>query len=190
MEKKQVLIVVDMQNDFIDGALGTAEAQAIVPKVLDRIEFYKANGWDIYFTQDTHTHSYLDTVEGKHLPIKHCIRDTVGWQIHKSLRPFVVPYVIGEHDSDCNVITKANFGYNGWVLWDDFDNAEIQICGLCTDICVISNALILKAEFPDAEIFVDPELCAGTTPAKHDAAIEVMKSCQINILEQELRLNV
>lgn len=183
MEKKQVLIVVDMQNDFIDGALGTAEAQAIVPKVLDRVKFYKARGWEVYFTQDTHDHNYLDTVEGKHLPIKHCIRDTEGWQIHESLQPYVIDFS-GKSYKDVNIIRKDRFGYNGWVLWEqEWDNAEIQICGLCTDICVISNALLLKSEFPEAEIFVDPELCAGTVPAKHDAAIKVMKSCQITILE-------
>lgn len=165
---KKTLIVIDMQNDFIDGALGTKEAQAIVPNVKKKIEEYKARGDEVIFTQDTHFGNYLDTNEGKHLPIKHCIMNTDGWQIANEL-----------DDSECIHICKESFG---WKRWDDCYFEEVELVGLCTDICVVSNALILKAQFPEIDITVDASCCAGVTPESHKAALTTMKMCQINVI--------
>lgn len=183
---KNVLIVVDMQNDFIDCALGTKEAQAIVPNVKKKIEEYKARGDKIVFTRDTHQDNYLETNEGKHLPVKHCIENTEGWEIYKELNA----YEYADH-----IINKPTFGYVDWVWYlsefyfnDEADKEDeimpdvIEICGLCTDICVVSNALILKALYPDAEIIVDASCCAGVTPESHQAALTTMKMCQINVI--------
>ncbi len=166
---KKTLIVIDMQNDFIDGSLGTKEAQAIVENVKKKIGEYASRGDDIIFTRDTHGEDYLDTPEGKKLPVKHCVKDTHGWHIADGL------YVEG-----AKVIDKPTFGYTGW---DSMNFDEIEIVGLCTDICVVSNALILKAFFPEAEISVDTTCCAGVTPQSHKAALETMRMCQIDIIE-------
>ncbi len=169
-EKEQnmkTLIVVDMQNDFIDGALGTKEAQAIVGNVAAKIKEYRANGDEIIYTRDTHDEDYLDTPEGKKLPVKHCIKGTKGWEIADGL------YVAG---ADC--IDKPNFG---WPNWNERSFDEIELVGLCTDICVVSNALILKAQFPDVPVSVDASCCAGVTPDSHEAALITMKRCQIDI---------
>lgn len=164
---KKVLIVVDMQNDFIDGSLGTPEAQAIVPNVQKKIEEYKSRGDEIIFTRDTHQSDYLNTNEGKHLPIKHCIEGTYGWQIADGLEV-----------ENCGYVNKSTFG---WRYWSDHIFKEIELVGLCTDICVVSNALILKAIFPEADITVDASCCAGVTPESHKAALTTMKMCQINV---------
>ena len=174
---KKTLIVVDMQNDFIDGALGTKEAQAIVPNVKKKIEEYKARGDEIIFTRDTHFSNYLETNEGKHLPVEHCIENTHGWNVAKELD--IV---------ECEHINKTSFGFPYWdIIKDDesivarlFD--EIEIVGVCTDICVVSNALILKAQFPEIDITVDASCCAGVTPESHQAALTTMKMCQINVI--------
>lgn len=166
---KRTLIVVDMQNDFIDGALGTKEAQAIVPNVKKKIEEYKARGDEIIFTRDTHLSNYLDTNEGEHLPVKHCIEGTYGWLISDEL----------DNGVGYPVINKYTFGFDGWI---HYDFEEIELVGLCTDICVVSNALILKALFPDIDIAVDASCCAGVTPETHKAALTTMKMCQINII--------
>lgn len=165
---KKTLIVVDMQNDFIDEALGTKEAVAIVPNVKKKIEEYAANGDEIIFTRDTHSEDYLETPEGKKLPVKHCIKDTHGWEIADGL------YVEG-----CKIIDKPNFG---WPDWKNESLEKVEIIGLCTDICVVSNALIIKASFPDAEVSVDASCCAGVTPETHEAALATMKMCQIDII--------
>ena len=165
---KKTLIVVDMQNDFIDGALGTAEAQAIVPNVKKKIEEYVVRGDDVIFTRDTHAMNYLETNEGKHLPVKHCIYGTRGWRIADELD---MP--------NCTYIDKPTFG---WIHWNKHDFEEIEIIGLCTDICVVSNALILKATFPNIDITVDASCCAGATPESHKAALMTMKMCQINVI--------
>lgn len=165
---KRTLIVVDMQKDFINGSLGTEEAQAILPNVRKKIEEYKKRGDEIIFTRDTHQENYLDTPEGRKLPVKHCIEGTQGWEIAEGL-----------WDGNCRVINKPSFGWMGWQK-EEFE--EIEIIGLCTDICVVSNALILKAAFPEAEITVDSSCCAGVTPKSHDAALETMKMCQINVV--------
>ena len=164
----KTLIVIDMQNDFIDGSLGTAEAVAIVPKVKEKIAAYQKEGAQIIFTRDTHGEDYLQTSEGKHLPVVHCIEDTKGWEIAEGL------YVEG-----ADIINKPSFGYTGW---GDYTFDEIEIIGLCTDICVVSNALILKALFPEVKITVDSSCCAGVTPESHEAALTTMKMCQIEMV--------
>lgn len=165
---KKTLIVVDMQNDFINMALGTAEAVAILPAVREKIEKYKAAGDEIIFTRDTHGDDYLNTPEGKKLPVPHCIKGTLGWQIADGL------YVEG-----AKIIDKPNFG---WPNWKEEALEEVEIIGLCTDICVVSNALIIKATFPDAEVTVDSSCCAGVTPESHEAALKTMTMCQINVI--------
>lgn len=165
---KKTLIVIDMQNDFIDGALGTPEAQAIVPNVKKKIEEYKARGDEIIFTRDTHQSNYLETNEGKHLPVEHCIEGTHGWQIAEGLE---VP--------NCSYIDKPTFG---WTHWINRYFEEIELVGLCTDICVVSNAMILKATFSEINITVDASCCAGVTPESHKAALTTMKMCQINVI--------
>lgn len=165
---KRTLIVVDMQNDFIDGALGTQEAQAIVERVKRKIAEYHARGDEILFTRDTHTEDYLNTPEGRKLPVVHCVRGTRGWAIADGLE---VP--------GCRYIDKPTFG---WTHWAEHSFSQVELVGLCTDICVVSNALILKATFPEAEISVDASCCAGVTVATHQAALETMKMCQIEVL--------
>lgn len=166
---KKTLIVVDMQNDFIDGSLGTKEAQQIVEKVKNKIRQYYDAKERIIFTRDTHNENYLDTPEGKKLPVKHCIIGTRGWEIAEGLEIEGAEY-----------IDKPTFG---WTHWNDIKDFEaIELVGLCTDICVVSNALILKAMFPDVEITVDASCCAGVTPQTHKAALETMKMCQIQVV--------
>lgn len=165
---QKTLIVIDMQNDFIDGSLGTAEAVAIVDNVKAKIDDYKAVGNEIIFTRDTHLENYLDTPEGKKLPVVHCVKGTPGWEISEKLST-----------EGCDIIDKPSFG---WTKWNERSFEEIELVGLCTDICVISNALILKAFFPEAEITVDASCCAGVTPETHNAALAAMKMCQINVI--------
>lgn len=165
---KKTLIVVDMQNDFIDMALGTPEAVAIVPRVKAKITEYAQNGHEIIFTRDTHGEDYLQTPEGQKLPVEHCIKGTMGWQIADGL------YVEG-----ARIIDKPNFG---WPHWDEERLEEAELVGLCTDICVVSNALIIKAMFPEAIVKVDSACCAGVTPESHNAALLTMKMCQIDVI--------
>ncbi|MBQ8001309.1 MAG: cysteine hydrolase [Ruminococcus sp.] len=174
----KTLIVIDMQNDFVTGALGSKEAVAILPNVKKKIEEYISAGHEVIFTRDTHGEGYLDTNEGKHLPVPHCIKDTDGWQ--------VVPELDRE---DCEHIDKPTFGFSSWNLKFDGSRVmgmrefeEIEIIGVCTDICVVSNALILKACFPEINITIDASCCAGVTPESHQAALATMKSCQINVI--------
>jgi nicotinamidase-related amidase len=166
---KKTLIVVDMQNDFIDMALGTPEAVAIVPAVKAKIQAYAQAGHEIIYTRDTHEENYLDTPEGKKLPVPHCIRGTKGWEIADGL------YVPGS-----KIIDKPNFG---WPHWDRENLEDVELIGLCTDICVVSNALIIKTAFPNALVKVDKTCCAGVTPATHQAALSTMSMCQIDIVE-------
>ena len=165
---KKTLIVVDMQNDFIDGALGTQEAVAIVPKVKEKIAEYAGRGDEIIFTRDTHQKDYLSTNEGKHLPVEHCIEGTKGWEIAS-----------GVYQEGCRIINKPTFGYVGW---GGFHFEEVEIVGLCTDICVISNALLIKALFPEIKVGIDPKCCAGVTPESHEKAVATMKMCQVDIV--------
>lgn len=175
---KDVLIVVDMQNDFIDGSLGTKEAQAIVGNVKNKIREYLDAGKPVIFTMDTHEENYLDTFEGKHLPVPHCIQKTHGWYVREELAEMLNP-----ETDDFTFITKPTFGSD--LLIDallDTHGESFEFCGLCTDICVISNVLITKAYFDSNEIVVDSSCCAGVTPEKHEAALEVMRSCQVEVL--------
>ena len=165
------LIVVDVQKDFVDGTLGTPEAQAIIPRVKEKIAEYRANGGKVIFTRDTHQKNYLETNEGKHLPVAHCIEGTDGWQVYEGLT-----------ESDSVILNKPTFGYLGWRKYiEDSAGLEIELIGLCTDICVASNALILKATFPEAVVSVDSTACAGTSIAFHNAALSTMRACQVEV---------
>ncbi|MCD7833066.1 MAG: cysteine hydrolase [Lachnospiraceae bacterium] len=177
---KKVLIVIDMQNDFVTGALGTAEAQEIVSAIREEMDLFHSKGYPVIFTQDTHQEDYLETQEGIHLPVRHCIQGTKGWE------------VVEELDEETLHVCKPSFGFTGWK--DIFSNLfqdepfgkeedEIELAGVCTDICVVSNALILKATFPDARIKIRRSLCAATTPKKQEAALSVMESCQIDVID-------
>ena len=169
---QDILIVVDMQNDFIDGALGTPEAVSIVPTVKDVILSHKGR---VIFTKDTHSPDYLSTSEGKSLPVEHCLKDTYGWEICDSLKEYA-----------SEVIEKPTFGSTKLAKQLKRENendpiGKITLVGLCTDICVISNALLLKATFPEVKIEVISSACAGVTPQSHENALNAMKMCQITI---------
>ena len=176
----KVLVVVDMQNDFITGSLGTPEAQAIVPNVKKKVEEATQNGDFIVYTRDTHFSDYLSTSEGKKLPVEHCICETDGWRIPDILMPRA------DYENYMTV-NKFTFGeyYLPRILLDlnkHFEFEEIELCGLCTDICVVSNALLLKSVFYNlCEISVDATCCAGVTPETHEAALKTMEMCQINV---------
>ena len=183
--KNRAVVVVDMQNDFVDGSLGSKEAQAIVPKVIEYVdEASKDENTLIFFTQDTHyDEEYLDTQEGKLLPVKHCIVGDPGWKIIDGLQKYIVI-----EDDRRNVVRKDAFGskYLSTFMeayFDDDKVEQIDIVGLCTDICVISNAMILKSEYPEAKIIVHSSMCAGVTPESHERALEAMKTCQIFVEE-------
>lgn len=165
---KKTLIVIDMQNDFIDMALGTKEAVAIVPAVKEKIERYKKEGGEIIYTRDTHGEDYMQTAEGKKLPVPHCIKGTKGWEIAEGL-----------YTEGARIIDKPNFG---WPNWKEEALEDVELIGLCTDICVVSNALIIKAAFPEIAVRVDSACCAGVTPESHEAALTTMKMCQIDVI--------
>lgn len=186
-----LLVVVDMQNDFIDGSLGSEAAQAIVPNVVKKI----ADADDdtmIIFTQDTHFEDYDYSLEGKLLPVKHCIYNTDGWRINKTVRSAWLS------KEDAITILEPEFRENNTTIKTTFGSVqlmnflcrsggtfdEIEFIGLDTDICVVSNALMARAALPDMPIVVDASCCAGSTPEKHKAALEVMKSCQIDIINE------
>lgn len=171
---QSVLLVVDMQNDFVHGALGTQEAQAIVPRVVDKIKAFEG---PVLFTQDTHEEDYLETQEGQHLPVEHCIRGTDGWEIISDIKSV----------KDAPVVEKDTFGSKDLIellkeMHDEEPIDRITIVGLCTDICVISNALLIKAYFPEMEILVDASCCAGVTPESHETALSAMEACQVKIV--------
>lgn len=169
----KVLCVIDMQNDFIDGALGTKQAEAIVDKVKQKIDLYRQNGDMVIFTRDTHYSNYNQTQEGRNLPVPHCIKGTDGWQISDKLEL-----------EQSAVIDKPTFGsFELSELIAKTDNVEkVELVGLCTDICVISNAMIIKAKMPEMPICVDSSCCAGVTVESHNNALSAMKMCQIEIL--------
>ncbi len=169
----KILCVIDMQNDFIDGSLGTKEAVKIVPAVKEKIEAYLKNGDKVIFTRDTHTDGYLSTAEGRKLPVVHCIKDTDGWQISPLLST-----------EGCEIIDKPTFGsYDLAARIEAEDNLEaVELIGLCTDICVISNALMIKAKVYETPVIVDSSCCAGVTPESHQNALNSMKMCQIDII--------
>ena len=174
---KHILIVVDIQKDFVDGALGTNEAVGIIGNAAKKIEEFSG---DIFVTFDTHFENYMETAEGSKLPVPHCIKGTEGWELDKNIAESLVC-------KDFTKVEKLTFGsvelpdlVRKVVGNEDFD---ITLIGLCTDICVVSNALILKANFPEKDIFVDATCCAGVTCETHNAALTTMKMCQINVIE-------
>lgn len=166
-----LLIVVDMQNDFITGPLGTAEAQAIVPYVEEKIKSALAVGDQVVFTQDTHHPTYLESQEGRHLKVVHCIEGTYGWEIHPSLLPYVDKVFVKQGFGSVELVDYVKAG--------SFD--RVELIGVCTDICVVTNALMLKGALPELPIRVDASGCAGVTPQSHQAAIDTMKMCQIDV---------
>ncbi len=172
---RKILIVVDMQNDFIDAALGTKEAEAIVEAVKDKIRSYRPE--DVIATMDTHEKDYMQTQEGENLPVEHCIRGTEGWKI----RPDIAELLTG-----AKIYEKPTFGSTA--LAEDLkalaekEDFELEIIGLCTDICVVSNALLLKANMPEVRITVDAACCAGVTPESHQAALATMRACQVHVI--------
>ena len=172
---KKLLIVIDMQNDFIDGSLGTKEAFAIVEAVKAKIRSYPAS--DIIATMDTHRDDYMETQEGKNLPVPHCIKGTDGWQIRND---------IAELLSTAKIYEKPTFGCIALAedlkQFSENEEIELELVGLCTDICVVSNALLLKATMPEVRISVDASCCTGVTQEKHLAALETMHSCQIRLI--------
>ena len=171
----QAYVIIDMQNDFIDGALGTKEAQAVVPRIEAKIVASKKDttvSTDLIFTQDTHGENYLDTQEGQKLPVPHCIKDTKGWNICRQLLPYTL---------FATILEKPTFGSTDLIA-ETAEYDRIVLMGVCTDICVISNAMLLKAFYPEKEICVDASCCAGVTPESHARALEAMKMCQIDIL--------
>ena len=173
----RILIVIDMQNDFIDGSLGTKEAQAIVPAVKEKIRSYPKE--DVLATMDTHFPDYMETQEGKNLPVMHCVKGTDGWQIRPELDALRVT----------EPIDKRTFGSDrlGKMLCDmnsEEPIGRITVIGLCTDICVISNALLVKAFLPEVPVEVDASCCAGVTPESHENALKAMESCQVEIVRQ------
>ena len=182
--KTDLLIVVDMQRDFISGALGSAEARAIVPAVAARIRRAKEEGTPVVFTLDTHEENYMETREGRFLPVPHCIRGTEGWALE--------PGIAGECARGMLSFEKPTFGSTALshhvaalALQKGAVSGKgmtIELCGVCTDICVVSNALLIKAILDEADLVVDSALCAGVTPEKHEAALETMRSCQITVL--------
>jgi nicotinamidase-related amidase len=174
---KHVLVVVDIQKDFVDGALGSAEAVAIVENAAKKIQAFDG---EIFVTYDTHFDHYMESAEGKKLPVPHCIKGTDGWELNETIQKAL-------EDKRYTPVEKITFGsvdlptlVKKAVGDEDFD---ITLIGLCTDICVVSNALILKANFPEKEVFVDTACCAGVTVDSHNAALATMRMCQINVLE-------
>ena len=178
-----MLIVVDMQRDFVSGCLGSAEACAIVPAVAARIRRAREEGTQVVFTLDTHETDYMDTREGRFLPVEHCIRGTEGWAL--------VPEIARECTRGMISFEKPTFGSTalmhhicaaaGSKGCVSGKGMTIELCGVCTDICVVSNALLIKAALPEADLIVDSALCAGVTAEKHNAALETMRSCQIDV---------
>ncbi len=182
MIHNKIIIVVDMQNDFVTGPLGTKEAQTIVPKIAAYLkdQISHPNVFPI-FTKDIHNTDYLTCHEGKLLPVEHCINGTDGWKIVNELSPYNI----------YRTVRKNSFGSSAWPyviegiedeMTDLVPDYDITLCGVCTDICVISNALILRSFFPEKDIYVKADLCAGSTPEKHLEALDIMKSCQIQII--------
>lgn len=172
---KQFLIVVDMQNDFVDGSLGTKEAQGIVDNVANKIKNFQG---EIIATFDTHFENYNKTLEGKNLPVVHCVKDTKGWQLNEKVASAL-------NQKGFTAVEKLTFGSVDLpqIIKEKAKNEDfsIELIGLCTDICVVSNALLLKANFYEKQITVDSSCCAGVTPQTHSAALETMKMCQITV---------
>ncbi|MBQ6373565.1 MAG: cysteine hydrolase [Clostridia bacterium] len=170
---ERVLIVVDMQVDFVSGALGTKEAEAIVSRVAEKVRTFEGR---VIFTRDTHTEAYPDTQEGRCLPVAHCVRGTEGWQLVPDLRGLAEGREVFDKPAFGSVALARALAAQAASI------GSIELIGLCTDICVVSNALLLKAFLPEVPLFVDSACCAGVTPEKHLAALETMRSCQIRVI--------
>lgn len=172
---KKILVVVDMQNDFINGSLGSDEAQNVVDAVSEKIKEYDVK--NIYVTRDTHTEDYFNTNEGRHLPVIHCIKNSKGWQLNEKIETATEGAIVIDKTTFASVeladLLKAE---------NNKEALEIELVGLCTDICVISNALLLKTFMPEVSIKVDSSCCAGVTPDSHKMALETMKMCQIDVI--------
>ena len=169
---KKLLIVVDMQNDFVSGSLGSEDAAAIVENVVEKVKQAESENTEIIFTRDTHGEDYLNTQEGRHLPVVHCVKGTHGWEIVDELLPYVK-----------EVVDKPTFG--SLELADivrEKGYTDVEVVGLCTDICVVSNVMILKAVLPEAVITVDSRCCAGVTKESHQSALDTMRMCQAEII--------
>lgn len=182
MDSENLLVVVDMQNDFVNGPLGTPEAEQIVDRICKKID-----DWDghVVFTKDTHYEDYLETVEGKHIPVKHCIDNSGGWQLVEKIERRRAERS-GQFGRTSFVVYKDSFGAP--LLCDvirDLEVKTIQLVGVCTDICVLANALLVRSLLPEVRVFVDPACCAGTSPRAHMAALEIMRKCCIDIIEPE-----
>lgn len=179
MKHDKALLVIDMQVDFVTGALANEEAQKIIGSIREKIETYRKAGYPVFFTRDTHGENYMETQEGRLLPVPHCIKGSEGWQIVEELRDCA-----GEED----VLDKPAFGCLELPNWlqDKLGQApnEIELIGVCTDICVISNAMILKAAFPETTVKVDGSCCAGVSPQSHETALSAMKACQVVVSQQ------
>lgn len=169
---KRLLVVVDMQTDFIDGALGSEMARAIVPAVVEKVKEYQDRGDEIVFTLDTHDQDYMETMEGRKLPVPHCIKGTAGWEI--------CPELLGYPGKQFEKHTFGSVDLAAYAAAGGYDIVELT--GVCTDICVISNALLIKANLPEAEICVDSSCCAGVTVQSHANALEAMKMCHIDVI--------
>lgn len=174
----KVLVVIDMQNDFITGSLGSPEATQIVKNVIQKIKSYQEAGYPIYYTRDTHDKHYLETEEGKNLPIEHCIKGTWGWQLEEEVAKTVTDQT---QIYDKETFGSLKLGETLQKLAMEDKQLEVELIGLCTDICVISNALLLKAYMPQTPLSVDVTCCAGATKKGHESAIETMKICHIHI---------
>ena len=176
---KRILVVVDMQNDFVDGSLGTGEAVKIVHDVAEKIEHFDG---EIFVTYDTHMENYMNTAEGRKLPVPHCIKGTDGWKLNDEIQRALdgKSYIPVEKPTFGSVRLPALIGECAGD--EDF---SIELIGLCTDICVVSNALLLKASYPEVEITVDAACCAGVSPETHQAALSTMKCCQINVINED-----
>ncbi len=174
---QKYMIVVDMQKDFIDGALGTPEARAILPHAVRRIEDAIREGRTLYFTLDTHYVDYLESHEGRHLPVPHCVMGTDGWRLHEAIAPYAG-----------TTVKKSGFGSVALneLLKDVAEhcgaNIDVSLLGVCTDICVVSNALLLRSFFPEATLRVFSDSCAGVTPETHQAALTVLRACQVEVV--------
>lgn len=175
---KKLLLVIDMQNDFIDGSLGTKEAQKILPAVIEKVREFDG---DVIFTRDTHFENYMETQEGRRLPVPHCIKGTAGWELAPELERL-------RAERNAPVFDKLTFGCKELPVYlaesypEGLESAEL--IGVCTDICVISNALLLKAFFPELPVSVTASLCAGVTPESHEIALKAMKMCQIEVRQE------
>ena len=187
----KVLCVIDAQEDFINGALGSPEAQAIVPKIVEKLNNYPDKNTLLLFTKDTHYINYLDTFEGKHLPIPHCIENTPGWSINREIEKAVKDNRFLSYSSGKIInsrVYKNTFGSDDLeelLVKHKNDIESVEFVGLCTDVCVVSNVLMARQKLPSTPIYVDASCCAGTTVEKHKAALEVMKSCQIEVTNEE-----